>query len=62
MEQFICGLFLSLISLFSGLCCIPPLQQSIEYKDKPTAIFSIVCMIGMIVLSIALFLKALGVF
>lgn len=60
MTDFICGIFLGLMCLGSGVCCIPPLLQSIEYKHKPTIYFSIVCMVGMVALAVALIWKAIA--
>jgi hypothetical protein len=59
MMDFICGILLGLMCLGSGVCCIPPLLQSIEQKHKPTIWFSIACMMGMIALAIALVWKAI---
>lgn len=60
MTDFICGIFWGIMCLGSGLCCIPPLLQSIEYKCKATIWFSIACMIGMFALAVALIWKSIA--
>ena len=59
LEVVLLGAFMALICYGAGGVCILPLKQSIEEKHKPTVYFSIGCMIAMLILGTALFVRTL---